>query len=239
MKLKQAIIFVIISMLFIGCTPIENVKLEESDIELIQFEKPKDGQDIAIIETSLGDVTIALYPDKAPETVAHFKKLVESGFYDNKDVYTHSYIEMMTMGFSEETTEKGEILTDNKKPVKTEASEDLWHFSGCVSVLGYTNSPFSRQRVSDSRFFILGDNKANPTTAQEMEEQGYPKKLIDAYKEHGGFLNYSGVYTVFGHVIDGMEIVNEISAIKNPDGETNKPIQEVKINSIKLSVYKQ
>lgn len=44
--------------------------------------QPKDGEDVAVMETSLGKVVLMFFPDKAPKHVENFEKLAKKGFYD-------------------------------------------------------------------------------------------------------------------------------------------------------------
>ena len=58
--------------LFTGC----GNSIDPSTIEYIQLEQPKEGEDIAIVETSMGDITVLLYTEEVPEVVQNFKDLV-------------------------------------------------------------------------------------------------------------------------------------------------------------------
>lgn len=66
-----------------------------SEMNLVQLDKPADGQDVAIIETNVGTITAVLYAEFAPNTVANFKKRAEEGFYDGKPflLYRRAYMQ--------------------------------------------------------------------------------------------------------------------------------------------------
>lgn len=227
----------IFSAVFLGgCMPPQTTAITEEEIDLIQFNEPTEGQETAIIKTNIGDITMLLFEKEAPNTVAHFKKLIADGFYNNQVIYTNKDVNSFVTGL-EDDSGAGKVLTDDKKPLSCEITPNLWHFSGAVSVLGFEKNPLSKKMLSDSRFFILGDMKATTELVSQMEEFEYPLKVINAYKEHGGMPQYTGYYTVFGHVIDGMDLVNKISSYKQ-DKETTA-IVEVTINSIELSEYKK
>lgn len=219
-----------------GCMPPQTTGITDEDINLIQLSPPTDGQTTAVIKTNIGDITMVLYEEQAPKTVEHFKKLITEKFYDNQVIYTNEGVNSFVTGMnSEDEMQRGKIVTENGKPLDCEITPSLWHFSGAVSVLGYEKSPISKKMLSDSRFFIIGDVDATTEVVTQMEEYGYPQKVVDAYKEHGGMPQYTGYYTIFGQVVDGMDLVNTISAYKSQ--EEAAPISEVTIQTIELSQY--
>ncbi len=85
---------------------------------------------------------------------------------------------------------------------------------------------------------MIGDVKATSELVTEMEKYDYPQKVIDAYKENGGLPQYTGTYTVFGQIVEGKDIVNQITKLAI-DAETKKPVDDVKIIKIELSKYKK
>ncbi len=235
-KIKAVSLMLACTVLFSGCMPADATGLSEDDITFIQLEEVQDGAETAEIETSLGTITMVLFPKEAPNTVAYFKKLVNEGFYTDKPIFPDSSAEIMISGTDGTDLTQGVVNTDDGKPIECEITPNLWHFSGAVSVLGYEKSKLSRQMLSDSRFFIIGSKDATTDMVNQMEEYHYPQKVIDAYKEHGGLPQYTGSYTVFGQVIDGMDVVDKIVALAV--GEDKLPKDGTKILSVKLSTYK-
>ena len=64
----------------------------------------------------------------------------------------------------------------------------------------------------------------NQPYIKQMEPAGYPKEIIHAYKQGGT------PHTVFGQVIDGMDVVDEIAKVKK--NKMDKPLEDVVINTI-------
>lgn len=206
------------------------------EIRLLQLEEPAEGQETAVIETGLGTITIVLYPEQAPLTVKQFKTLVNEGYYDGKPIFLQADVDALVTGATDETGTEGKVATDDGKPIGIEKSESLWHFSGAVSVLPQEEGVFTKTYATDSRFFILGDIPATTELAEEMQQYEYPEPIIEAYKKRGGMPQFTGNYTVFGQVIDGMDVLADILAA-GIDPTTGQPADGTRIESITLSAY--
>lgn len=112
--------------------------------------KLKGGNPVVIISTSMGDIEIELYPDKAPETVKNFLSYVNDGFYDGT-IFHRVIPEFMIQGggFTLDMKQK-----PTKAPIKNEADNGLKNDTGTIAM--------ARKSVVDSatsQFFInLVDN---------------------------------------------------------------------------------
>lgn len=208
-----------------------------SEMNLVQLDKPADGQDVAIIETNVGTITAVLYAEFAPNTVANFKKRAEEGFYDGKPFFAlQKGIYAITGASNDEGTEG---ITDDGKYIENECSVNLWPFKG--SLLGYS----SQQGYSDSRFFFAGalelteENKKELRgyTNQETSAQVIPEELITAFEKRGSVPGFAGTYTVFGQVINGFDVLDKI-LWTDSDKSNMKPLEELKIVKVTLDTYK-
>lgn len=74
-----------------------------------QERKPKDGDEVAVMETSLGRVVLMFFPDKAPHHVDNFKKLANKGFYDGTKF--HRVIPNFMIQGGDPNTKKGDTST--------------------------------------------------------------------------------------------------------------------------------
>ena len=185
------------------------------------------------IKTSLGDIVVELYPEKAPKTVANFLQYVKSGHY-NKTVF-HRVIDNFMIqggGYDAKLKEKS-----TRSPVPNEAKfafeQGLKNEIGTI-VMARTSDPHSAR----AQFFInVIDNiyldyqtipDGNPV---EFILRGAIVKLSrrEALMETAG-------YTPFGKVIEGMDVVSKIKAVKTDTQGTfqNVPVKPIVIESIKL-----
>lgn len=221
-----------------GCIPADASQPNEEDIELIQLEPPKEGQDIAIFETNWGTIKMMLFPEETPQTVAHFKTLIESGFYDGRAIAkVDQTTRTIYTGIDETTDTHGRVMTEDGKDVPIEISPNLWHFSGAVSAYQNVTGFNSKYTNSDSRFFIVGTKEPFDQTEFQLEEQEFPKVVRDAYKEHGGLLEYSSCFTVFAQVYEGLDVVDDIIDHVKLKEDSVEPTEELYIIKATLSTY--
>ncbi len=170
------------------------------------------------VTTSAGAFTLELYGNAAPLTVAHFLKNVDSGFY--KDTVFHRIIPGFMIqggGYDEKF-----VLRESSETVPNESGNGLSNLRATIA-MARTNNPHS----ANTQFFInVVDNVAeNPATAN-----------LDPIKDNNGG---RWGYTVFGRVVEGMEIVDLIASYEtdpNGPGGAPAPIIPVIIENMKRAV---
>jgi len=140
---------------------------------------------VVVMDTSMGTIKIELFADKAPLTVKNVLAYVDDKFYDGTIV--HRVIpDFMIQGGGYTTDKK---LKDTRPPVKNESGNGLSNVRGTIA-MARTGDPNS----ATSQFFInVTDNP----------------RLDKTYPRGDGF-----GYCVFGKVIDGMDVVDKIKAVK-------------------------
>ncbi|EAF2636028.1 peptidylprolyl isomerase, partial [Listeria monocytogenes] len=85
--------------------------------------------------------------------------------------------------------------------------------------------------TNGSQFFIVQKPDMPADMLGQMEQAGFPVEVIEAYKQ-GGTPWLDGRHTVFGHVIEGMDVVDEIANL--PTGMQDKPVNDVVIEKINI-----
>jgi len=117
---------------------------------------------------------------------------------------------------------------DSGNGFKNEISTSLYNIRGAVSMANAGTD------TNTSQFFIV----QNPEDVSSgINPKIYPKKITKAYK-NGGYPSLDGLYTVFGQVIDGMDVVDKIASAKvkkTSNGEKSKPADPVKITNIEIT----
>ncbi len=147
-------------------------------------EPPKENPKV-LMQTSMGDIVIELYPQKAPKTVANFLHYVDDGFYNN--TVFHRVIDGFMIqggGFTRDMAKK-----QTRAPIMNEADNGLRNTTGTIA-MARTMDPHS----ATAQFFINVNNNSN---------LDFREKTPRAWG-----------YTVFGRVVEGMEVVRAIKSVK-------------------------
>lgn len=141
------------------------------------------------METSKGNVTLELYPDKAPKSVENFLSYTRAGAY-NDTIFHRVIKDFMNQGggFTTDYSKK-----DTNAPIPNEAFNGLKNKRGTIA-MARTNAPHS----ATNQFFI---NTAD-----------------NAFLDHKDKSMRGWGYTVFGNVISGMDIMERISQVKTGSG---------------------
>jgi cyclophilin family peptidyl-prolyl cis-trans isomerase len=154
------------------------------------------------LETSKGRIVLELYQDKAPKTVANFLQYVKSGHYNG--VIFHRVIDGFMIqggGFTPDMSQK-----PTKPPIQNEADNGLSNDHGTIA-MARTGDPHS----ASAQFFI--------------------NTVDNASLNHRGKTAQGWGYTVFGKVVEGMDVVDQITKVPTgtKNGMQNVPIEPVLI----------
>ena len=198
-----------------------------------QIAAPKSGETIAVMHVKdFGDITFKFFDDKAPKAVENFLTHAKDGYYNG--VKFHRVMEefMIQGGDPTGNGTGGESIWG--KGFAEEIDESLVPYRGalCMASTGYGKSSLG------SQFFIVQANATNEMK-NALSQYGYPEGLIDSYSKYGGYLSLYGMYTVFGQVVDGMDVVDKIVKVEknlSETGELSVPVNDVIIESIEVKV---
>ena len=167
--------------------------------------EPAPGNPVAVISTSLGDITVELFKKEAPVSVANFLQYVTDGFYPGTIFHrVERGFVIQGGGFTEQLVEKA-----TRPPVQNEATNGLRNLRGTLGM-----ARRSQLRSATSQFYINVAN--NPV----LDHRGYTPS------EFG--------YAVFGRVLAGMDVVDRIASVKTRSvaGHDSLPVEPVVIRGI-------
>lgn len=198
--------------LFVAALLCANLAAAQSQTVAVVSQSPapaaKETNVVVVIETSLGNITAELYPDKAPITVSNILAYVDDKFYDGTvfhRVRKANPAMIQGGGFSANMRQK-----ETKAPIKNEADNGLSNVRGTLAM--------ARTTVIDSataQFFI---------NHQDNDYLNFQNKSIRGYG-----------YAVFGKVIAGLDVMDKIAAVETgtigPFGDV--PLTPVEIKSIR------
>ena len=211
---------------------------------LPQFSEMKQGETIATMHTSMGDITFRFFPQYAPKAVENFLTHAKEGYYNNIEFHRVINNFMIQGGDPTATGASGESIWN--KPFENEVSLDLRNFRGalCMANAGPDTNGSQFYIVQNKNVGNMFDSIANAKNEiyyskdgkQITVGQAFSDDVIELYKKYGGYPSLDMGYTVFGQVIDGMDIVDKIASTKTDDN--NKPVEKVVIQSIDVTEYK-
>lgn len=242
-----------------------------------QLEMPKEGDTIAILHTSMGDITWRFFPENAPKAVQNFIDLAKDGKYDNT-IFHRVINDFMIQGGDYENHNGTGGKSSYGSAFEDEFADTLYNIRGSVAMANSgvntngsqffinQNGSFNRESISDyAEMYAMYENYYNqyvtaygaqftgmyPTVDDFITANGGISPLKHAitedvyklYEENGGNIHLDGAlratggHTVFAQVIDGMDVVDAIAKVE-VDAESNKPLTDVKLESVEITTYK-
>jgi len=183
------------------------------------------------IRTDYGVCILKLY-NETPLHRDNFIKLVKDNFYDG--LLFHRVIEdFMIQGGdpNSKNAAKGTVLGDGDLgyTVEAEFRDSLFHKKGTLSA-ARDNNP--EKASSASQFFIVQgktftDDELDRLETMRLEGRKIPSYQREVYKTIGGVPYLDQNYTVFGEVVEGIEIIDEIAGI--PTDAYDRPLVDLKM----------
>ena len=226
--------FVMVFAVFYRCTVQKN-RLDSKDVEIIQFDTPADDAPVCVFETTMGTYKAVLYPDIVPDYCDYFTSLVNDGYYDGTYIFAVQD-GVYFMGGSK--TDDGTNNDDtNTKNYERELSPKLWPFKGSLVAFGDEQGIFLKETLAGSRIMFVNSVEFTDEFKEELDNAGGNKTLVEAFKEHGGVPNFSQQYTVFGQVIDGMDVYDKICSVEVNNEETKKPMNDIQFTKVYMTTY--
>lgn len=193
---------------------------------LKQLAKPTIEDTVAVMHTTKGDITILLFPEQAPKTVENFVTHANNGYYNG--IIFHRVIKdfMIQGGDPTGTGMGGESIWG--RSFKDEFSPLLHNYRGALCMAN------SGPNTNGSQFFIVQADTVPENMLAQMKQMpdSFPQECVEAYETLGGtpWLDYR--HSVFGQVVEGMEVVDAIANSKTGAGD--KPVEDISIIGIEI-----
>lgn len=186
-----------------------------------------------LIETEFGDMKVLLYDD-TPVHKDNFLKLAQEGFFD--DLLFHRVIRgFMIQGGDPDSrgAAPGAMLGSGSPGYLLDAEIGSPHFKGTLAAarMGPGNP---EKKSNGSQFYIV---QGSPVTDQRLDQYEQMKGIKYSaaqralYKEVGGRPDLDMDYTVFGEVVEGLDVIDKIIVVETD--RANRPAKDVKM---KISV---
>ena len=181
-----------------------------------------------VIETSMGTIKAILYND-TPLHRDNFIKLVNEGWYNGSPFHR------VIKNFMIQGGQNADGRMDPGYKVPAEFRENHFHKKGALCAARQGDQVNPQKASSGSQFYIVQGEVFDERKLRFYEERLgkiFSAKQRQAYMTVGGTPHLDGDYTVFGEVIEGLDIVDKIAGVKT--GYMDVPVEPVTINKITI-----
>lgn len=187
-----------------------------------------------LLSTEYGNIKIKLF-NETPQHRDNFIKLVKEGFY-NETLFHRVIKDFMIQGGDPDSknAQKGEYLGEGDVgyTIPAEFNTQLIHKRGALAAARQGDNVNPQKRSSGCQFYIVQGRKFTTEEIERIEKskQGrieYTDEQYKTYETVGGTPHLDMDYTVFGEVIEGLNVVDKIAAVKKD--KKDRPLEDIKI----------
>ena len=200
----------------------------------VEGKKKKEKRRIVRIETSMGNIRVAL-SDDTPLHRDNFLRLAREGFYDGT-LFHRCIKDFMIQGGAPDSrgAEPGKQLGDGGTGYTIPAEfclPYLYHWRGALAAAREPDDVNPEMESSGCQFYIVWGKKQAGSDIRKvrsmLEEKGIEltPQMLDDYIMRGGTPHLDGQYTVFGEVIEGLPIVKNIQSV--PTDSLDRPLADI------------
>lgn len=231
-----------------------------------QLEAPADGDEIAIIHTSMGDMHVRLFPEQAPKTVENFVTHAQNGYYDG--LTFHRVIDdfMIQGGDPKGDGTGGESIWTGW--FEDEFDPSLGNLRGALAMansgedsngsqffinqagpesddetlrIGKTRALWEKYQDTVTNCDTFGEFYAFQFSAYGFNGEALTDHVLEVYEKYGGNMNLDGpLLEEGGHTVFGQVYAgfDVLDAIAGVETDENdKPVEDVTILSIEITTY--
>ncbi len=195
-------------------------------------------------DTTEGTFIVALFRE-TPTHAANFERLVREGFYDG--LLFHRVIRnfMVQAGDPDsKTATPGQLLGEGGLPYTLPLETALplrYHYRGALAAAREPDEDNPERRSSSTQFYVVWGKRFFPSQLAPVRERVdeavgrhgvITPEMADDYVERGGAPHLDGQYTVFGEVVEGLDIIDRIQRTKTD--EYDRPLIDVRIRKARV-----
>ena len=191
-----------------------------------------------LLETTMGNIRVAL-SNETPLHRDNFLKNVRAGIYDG--VLFHRVISSFMIQAGDTASrhaQPGQQLGDTEEAYTVPAEiryPQLFHKRGALAAAREGDSVNPDRRSSSMQFYIVYGRRFTDDMLDQVQERlsrvpggvTLTPEVRETYKKVGGTPHLDGQYTVFGEVVEGLDVVREIQWVETD--ENDRPVEDVRI----------
>ena len=231
MNTKKNLFLILLMGIFMGACSSKMAKVEATTPQENK-EETKEITTMVLISTNYGEMKAILY-NETPLHRDNFIKLVKEGYYDG--TLFHRVIDgfMIQGGDPDSKTAKPKQMLGQGGPgytIPAEFKQELIHKKGALAAARMGDNVNPQKASSGSQFYIAQGKRYTSDELNILQARmgkQFNQTQKDAYVNEGGvpFLDYE--YTVFGQVIEGLEVIDKIAKVQKD--RYDRPVEDVKM----------
>lgn len=193
------------------------------------------------MQTTEGRILLRL-SNETPLHRDNFIKLVKTGYYN--DILFHRVIRSFMIQAGDNRTKQDSVLAKDTArfrnyTIPAEFRPDLYHRRGALAAARMGDDVNPQKASSGYQFYIVQGRVFTETSLDSVETYRLKRKLPDAHRQvylsSGGAPHLDQNYTVFGEVVEGMEVVDRIAAVQTSGRQGgDKPMRDIRITGVRL-----
>ncbi|MBE6336161.1 MAG: peptidylprolyl isomerase [Lentimicrobiaceae bacterium] len=165
---------------------------------------------LVLIKTTMGDIKVKLYND-TPLHRDNFIKLINEGWYNNSPFHRVIKNFMIQGGHNQDGT------VDPGYRIPAEFRSNHFHKKGALAAARQGDQVNPEKASSGCQFYIVQGQvltEAHIQMYQQRYGMTFTPEQIETYTTIGGTPHLDGEYTIFGEVVEGLDVVDKIAAVK-------------------------
>ena len=172
-------------------------------------QKATEKETVVVIETSMGTIKAKLYND-TPKHRDNFIKLINEGWYNGSPFHR------VIKDFMIQGGQNADGRLDPGYTIPAEITSNHFHKKGALAAARQGDQVNPKKASSGSQFYIVQGKKYDEAWLDMYENRSgkvFSARQRQAYQTTGGSPHLDGDYTVFGEVIEGLDIVDKIATV--------------------------
>ena len=188
-----------------------------------QAQKATEKETVVVIKTSMGTIKAKLYND-TPKHRDNFIKLVNEGWYNGSPFHR------VIKDFMIQGGQNKDGRLDPGYTVPAEFKDNHFHKKGALAAARQADQVNPKKASSGSQFYIVQGKVYDDRTLDMFESRMgkvFSARQRQAYRTVGGTPHLDGEYTVFGEVIEGLDVLERIQKVFTDDYD--RPVDGMQI----------
>lgn len=188
----------------------------------------QNAETVVVMTTNYGTIKVKLYND-TPQHRDNFIKLVNEGWFKGSPFHR------VIKNFMIQGGQNADGREDPNYTVPAEIRDNHFHKKGALCAARQGDNVNPKKASSGSQFYIVQGRVWNDKELDRMEDnygKMFSARQRQAYKTLGGAPHLDGDYTVFGEVVEGLDVVDKIATVKT--GPQDVPVEPVIILSMEI-----